>query len=190
MWASMRNTKRFPRRGAALGALLGAAISLPLLLGGGAAASEAYRLSSGDALKITVFDEPKLSGDFTLDDAGVLSFPLVGDVAARGMTTSELEGALDRKLRGDYLVNPRIAIDVLSYKPFSILGEVKSPGRLPYAANLNVLDAVAMAGGFTLRANRNAIEITRGGATKDTFEARQETLILPGDIIRVRQRFF
>ncbi len=149
-----------------------------------------YTLGSGDRLKITVFGENKLSGEFPVDGAGNISFPLIGEVRARGLSLRQLEQRLDEKLRDGYLVNPRISLEVLNYRPFYILGEVRSPGKYEYVSGINLYNAVAMAGGYTHRARRDRAEITRANPDNTLDDADHSTVILPGDIIYIRERFF
>lgn len=154
-----------------------------------AAAQDDYRVAAGDRVKITVFGEEDLSGEFELDGGGVLSFPLIGAVNANGLSPRELETALVQRLRPDYLVNPRITVEVLNYRDFFIIGEVNAPGPYPYRAGLSVLNAVALAGGFTFRANERNIEIMRGESTSP-IDVSTSTMVQPGDTIRVKERFF
>jgi len=151
----------------------------------------AYRLSIGDKLRITVYGHEDLSGEFDVDATGNLSLPLIGDVHATGLTANELEAEITNLLRPDYLKNPRVSAELLNYRPFYIFGEVKTPGSFPYANGMTVISAVAVAGGFTYRARKNRIRITRGdGDDKVEFDAQDDTLILPGDVIEVPERFF
>ena len=149
-----------------------------------------YTLGSGDRLKITVFGESMLSGEFPVDGSGNISFPLIGEVRARGLSLRELEQRLDEKLRDGYLVNPRISLEVMNYRPFYILGEVRSPGKYEFISGINLYNAVAMAGGYTHRARRDRAEITRANPEKVIENADHSTIILPGDIIYIRERFF
>jgi len=149
-----------------------------------------YTLGSGDRIKITVFGEESLSGEFQVDGSGYISFPLIGEVRARGRSLRELEHRLDEKLREGYLVNPRISLEVLNYRPFYILGEVNKPGQYEYVAGINLYNAVAMAGGYTHRARQNRAEITRANPDKVIEDAEHSTIVLPGDIIYIRERFF
>jgi protein involved in polysaccharide export with SLBB domain len=149
-----------------------------------------YTLGSGDRLKITVFGEDDLSGEFQLDGSGHISFPLIGEVQARGLTMRQLEHKLVEKLLEGYLVDPRISLEVLNYRPFYILGEVRKPGMYEYVSGINLHNAVAMAGGYTHRARRNRAEITRSNPEAVIRDADHSTVILPGDIINIRERFF
>ncbi len=153
------------------------------------AAQGEYTLSGNDRLKVTVFGEDDLSGEFDLDGGGVLSMPLIGSVEAAGLTARGLETRIADRLRGDYLINPQVSVEVLNYKPFYIYGEVNGPGSYPYRAGLTVINAVALAGGFTFRADEDDIEVTRGenGAPIKTTPG---AVVQPGDVIRVKERFF
>lgn len=149
-----------------------------------------YRLGTGDRLRITVFGEDDLSGEFEVDDTGAISLPLIGGVAAAAKTPRELERAVAAALADGYLVNPRVSLEVLNYRPFFILGEVKDPGKYPYVNGMTVLNAVAVAGGYTYRARKDQVVVVRGGETGAQVTAQENTPVLPGDIIRVPERIF
>ncbi len=151
---------------------------------------EPYRLGTGDKVKITVFRHEDLSGEFEVDGNGYLSLPLIGEVRAEGLTARELEDELERRYGDGYLVNPKISVEILNYRPFYILGEVKEPGQYPYEPGMTVLNAVAKAGGFTFRAKQNGILLQRGGADAPPVVVPGNTPIQPGDIITVPERFF
>ena len=162
-----------------------------LLPPGAAADAAAYRLGSGDKLRVTVFNEKDLSGDFDVNDQGLVALPLIGQVRIGGMSLNEAQELITTRYAKDYLVNPRVNVEVLNYRPFFILGEVKSPGSYPYVSGMSVVNAIALAGGYTPRANRNRITIKRssGGSTTEQ-EAPEDSIVLPGDVIRVPERFF
>jgi len=150
-----------------------------------------YRLGSGDRVRINVFGEPSLSGDYQVDGLGKLSFPLVGEVTAGGLTASELQARLVSSLSPDYVKNPSVSIEILSYRPFYIVGEVRTPGSYPYVAGMSVINGVALAGGFTYRATKEDFYLTRTvGSKKERLDATPETPVEPGDVITVRERFF
>ena len=156
-----------------------------------ASAQDAYELGPGDRVRVTVFGEPDLSGDFQIDGQGNFPMALIGTVSAAGLSPRALEEHLATLYRDGYLVSPQIGVEVLNFRPFFILGEVRQPGSFPYREGLTVLNAVALAGGFTFRADEDDIEITRGGDTsKEPEEATLQTLVQPGDLIRVTERFF
>lgn len=153
-------------------------------------ASQHYKLGRGDRVRVTVFGHEDLSGEFDVGAAGSISLPLVGDVPAQGKTAPELEQTITAKLAPDYIRNPRVGVEVLKYRPFYILGEVKSPGSYPYVNGMTVVNAVALAGGYTYRARESKIYIIREGQPGKRQQADQSTAVLPGDIIEVPERFF
>ena len=152
---------------------------------------DAYRLGPGDRLKVTVFDHPRSSGDFELDSLGTISYPLLGRVEARGKTIVELQEFLRSELDKKYIVNPRVSIEVLNYRPFYIYGEVNRAGSYPYVIGLTVRRAVAIAGGFTRRAREGSAELVREG-TEGTVKLIKniDDNVLPGDIVKVERRLF
>lgn len=155
------------------------------------AADASYRLGPGDRVKVTVFGHDDLSGEFAIDGAGRLSLPLIREVAAAGNSAADLEGVIADKLRPDYVKNPRVSVEVLTYRPFYIIGEVKNPGSYPFVSGMTVVNAVALAGGFTYRADDGKVTIIRG--SEDEQSKRKvglQTPVLPGDVIRVGERFF
>jgi protein involved in polysaccharide export with SLBB domain len=150
-----------------------------------------YRLGPGDALRVTVFRHEDLSGEFTLDGDGYFALPLVGEVLGGGRTARQLENEIEVALKsGGYLVDPQVGIQVLNYRPFYIIGEVNNPGSFEYVNGMTVINAVALAGGFTYRADQDDIIISRGGSSGPEIEAAPDTEVLPGDIIEVTERFF
>lgn len=150
---------------------------------------ESYKLGAGDRLKVTVFGEDSLSGEFEIDGQGAVALPLIGNVSAGGNDVRAVEQVVANKLKDGYLVNPRVSIEVLNFRPFFILGEVKNPGSYPYVNGLTVLNAVALAGGFTHRARTDTVMIKHGNSQKE-FEAGEDSKVMPGDAIRVTERFF
>ena len=154
-------------------------------------ANAEYRLGSGDEVRVTVFGQADLSGEFAVDGTGNVSLPLVGNVAAGGKTLREFEQNIIRALKPDYLKNPRVSVDVLNYRPFYIIGEVKKPGSYPYVSGMSVVNAVALAGGYTYRARENRLLIIRATDRDRTKQpANHDTAVLPGDVIEVPERFF
>ena len=150
-----------------------------------------YQLGPGDALRVTVFRHEDLSGEFTLDGDGYFAMPLVGEVLAGGRTARELENEIEGAFKsGGYLVEPQVSIEVLNYRPFYIIGEVNNPGSFEYVNGMTVINAVALAGGFTYRADQDDIVISRGGSSGPEIAAAPDTEVLPGDIIEVQERFF
>ncbi len=158
--------------------------------GAAALIENAYRLGSGDRVRVTVFRHEDLSGEFALDGAGNFAMPLLGEVQAFGLNTRELEQRIAQKLQEGYIIDPQVGVEVMNYRPFYILGEVKTPGSYQYVNGMTVLNAVALAGGFTYRARQNDFLLQRGGSNTAGSEVGIETPILPGDIITVKERFF
>jgi protein involved in polysaccharide export with SLBB domain len=176
-------------------ALLGGCASdsdLPACTESAAAASatdEAYALGTGDQMRITVFRNPELSGEFTIDGQGYLALPLGGEVEAKGLTVRQLEDQIENRFReGGFLVNPQVSIQVLTYRPFYILGEVNKPGQYPYTNGMTVANAVAVAGGFTYRGDQDDITIERGDCAIEGANVTRP--VLPGEVITVQERFF
>ena len=151
----------------------------------------AYTLGNGDQLRITVFGQQDLSGQFEVDGTGSISMPLIGQVEALGLTTRELEQEIASKLEGDYVLNPRVSAEVINYRPFYILGEVNRPGEYPYTSGLTVMNAVAAAGGYTYRANKKVIYIKNVDSSQEqAFELTTSTVVRPGDTLRIGERIF
>ena len=163
-------------------------------LGAGEAASgrDTNKLGPNDRLRITVFGQPTLTGEYTLDGNGDLAFPLIGTVPANGVTTSQLQQAIAAKLKPDYMVNPNVSAEVITRRPFYVIGEVQKPGNYSYVTSLTAINAVAMAGGFTRRAKKNDFYIRRTSADGQTVrvEAHSGTVLQPGDPLEVRERLF
>jgi polysaccharide export outer membrane protein len=155
-----------------------------------APASTDYRLGPGDQLRIMVFGEPDLTGPYTVNPQGKIAFPLVGEINAAGLTIPELTTQIEAALRS-YIRAPRLSIEVANFRPFFILGEVNRPGTYPYSANLNVLNAVATAGGFTYRANRRKVYIKHASETEEReYHLDNSTPVMPGDTVRIGERLF
>jgi len=153
--------------------------------------TESYRLGTGDKLKMTVFGQQDLSGEFVVDDTGFIRLPLIGQVKAAGLTIHEFEDAVTVKLADGYLRDPRVSVEVTNYRPFYIIGEVNKPGEYAYVNGMNALNAVALAGGYTYRADDSIVYVRhKGSPTEEKDPADQTTAIYPGDIIRVAERFF
>ncbi|RQD67750.1 MAG: polysaccharide export protein [Desulfonatronovibrio sp. MSAO_Bac4] len=149
-----------------------------------------YTLGSGDRVKVTVFGEEDLSGEFQVDGSGYISLPLIGELRVRGLNLRDTEKLLVDTLADGYLVDPRISLEVLNYRPFYILGEVNDPGQYEYVSGITLHNAIAMAGGYTHRARRNRAEITRASTGEVIENAEHSTVVLPGDVINIRERFF
>ena len=153
---------------------------------------ESYKLGSGDKLKLIVYGENDLGGEYLVDGAGQVQLPLLGQVRAAGLSVHDFEAAVGGKFVSEgYLKDPRVSVEVENYRPFYIIGEVKSPGQYPYVSGMNALNAVALAGGYTYRADDKDVYIRRNGSSKEQeVPADQTTKIDPGDIIRVDERIF
>ena len=150
-----------------------------------------YTLSSGDRVKITVFGQPDLSGEFDVDGTGTFSMPLIGQVVAEGLTIPGLEDTIATSLADGYLINPRVSAEVTNYRPFYILGEVRNPGEYPYTNGLTVLEAVASAGGFTYRARKNTVFVRGTDANAEvSVPLTATTQVTPGDTLRIGERIF
>jgi len=151
-----------------------------------------YRLGPGDKLKIVVFGEESLSGEFAVSDAGRISMPLIGEVAAGGHTVPDVQKTIAAQLAdGGFLKQPRVSAEVLNFRPFHILGEVNKPGEYPYSSGLTVMNAVAKAAGFTYRANTKRVYIRRAGSDhEEKVPLTAAMLVQPGDTIRIAERFF
>jgi polysaccharide export outer membrane protein len=150
-----------------------------------------YHLDTGDKVKVIVYGEDDLSGEFPVDGSGNVRLPLVGEVRAAGLTTSAFEKAIEAKLANRYLVNPRVSVEVTNYRPFTILGEVNKPGEYPFESGMTVLNAVALAGGYTYRAEENTVYIRRKGARHEVpVSADDKSTVNPGDTVRVAERVF
>jgi len=158
---------------------------------GSAHAQTEYVLGSGDKLKITVFGSDDLSGETEVDPSGQVTLPLVGQIPAAGKTVPQLELEIRHRLSPDFVKNPRLSIEVENYRPFYIIGEVKNPGSYPFVANMSVVNAIALAGGYTYRANKDEVLITRASDPSRKAVAAQRTdTVLPGDVVEVRERLF
>jgi polysaccharide export outer membrane protein len=155
-------------------------------------AAGTYRLSAGDKLKVTVFNEADLTGEFQVNERGNVAFPLVGEVQAANSTPDEFQRRLTTRLRGKYVKNPRVAVEMTSYRPVNVLGEVRNAGQYQYRPGLTIQDAVALAGGFTYRANTRTVYVRRADASGEISVSTdgEKVPILPGDNIRVPERFF
>ncbi|MGA8080086.1 MAG: polysaccharide biosynthesis/export family protein, partial [Xanthobacteraceae bacterium] len=150
-----------------------------------------YTLDSGDRLRVVVFGQDGLTNSYVLDASGDIDMPLIGTVAARGLTTDQLTARITGLLRQGYVRDPHVAVEIEAYRPFFILGEVAQPGQYPYVANMTVETAVAIAGGFGPRGYKKAVTISRnyGGQTV-RFQTPITAPVQPGDTIQVQERWF
>jgi len=179
-----------------LGYAAGSSSAAPLAAQTAAAAASTpveatYRLGPGDKLHVTVYGEDDLTGDYSVDGGGNVNMPLITQVMAGGLTAQEFGAQIAKKLGEGYLKDPKVSVQIITYRPFTILGEVKNPGQYPCTSGMNVLNAVALAGGFTYRANDSKIFIRHKGGTEEIeMPADQTTPVLPEDVVSVHERFF
>ena len=150
-----------------------------------------YTLASGDRLRIIVFGQDSLTNSYAVDGAGRISMPLIGLVDAYGRTTQELERQIETKMRGGFLREPRVSVEVEAYRPFFVLGEVTTAGQYPFINGMTIQNAVAVAGGFSPRAARSGADLTRiiEGAPY-TYSVPLTHIVRPGDTITIRERYF
>lgn len=172
-----------------------ALLILSLALVGAAVRAEEvskYRMSAGDVISIKVLGEPDLTfEELRLTDAGSFSYPFIGEVKAKGKTVAQVEELLLTALKGKYLVSPRVSVNVLEYRFFYIIGEVKLPGGYPYQPGLTLRRAAALAGGLTERASAKRITIIRDlDSGQGPIEASMDTPVLPGDTVTIEEGFF
>jgi protein involved in polysaccharide export with SLBB domain len=155
-------------------------------------APTAYRLGTGDRVAVTVFGEKDMSGEFDVDDTGAVAIPLAGAVSVKDKTPREVEKALETQLtRGGLIRDPKVNVAVVKYRPIYILGEVQRPGAYPYQSGITVMNAVALAGGYTYRANSKRIDVVRHDGGDRTPQRTAETnYIAPGDTIIIPERWF
>lgn len=152
-----------------------------------------YRLGPDDQVRVTVFNDPRLTGEFRITDNGMLALPLVGSVPAAGKTTTEVERAVERVMAQRSLFrDPSVAIQVIEYRPVFVLGQVERGGRFPYQPGMTALSAIAVAGGFNYRALQGTVSVTRVGTDGQAqeFRAGRQALLQPGDVVTVFERRF
>ncbi|MHA1112889.1 MAG: polysaccharide biosynthesis/export family protein [Alphaproteobacteria bacterium] len=175
----------------ALAAFVLALVASTIPAATGAQDLKEYRLGPGDKLGVKVFGHDDLSGEFVVDGTGQIAMPLIGRVTATNQTLQELQDNLTAILDRDFIVDPRVSIEVLNYRPFFILGQVKKPGSYAYVNGLDVRQAVALAGGYTRRAKTSTVTVIRRSPDGNTtLRAWPDSPILPGDTIEVKRRFF
>ncbi|MBU6299175.1 MAG: polysaccharide export protein [Alphaproteobacteria bacterium] len=142
-------------------------------------------------MRINIYGQTDFNGDYVVDGAGNMQLPLIGQVKAAGLTVSEFQKLVTSKLSDGFYVNPSVSVEVENYRPFYIIGEVNKPGEYPYVNGMSILNAIALAGGYTERADESEAYIRRNGQNKETeYPADETTKVEPGDIIRVPQRYF
>ena len=178
----MKNTHRQIYFFCALIALFTSPLSL-------AQTQNSYRLGSGDLISITVFDEEELSMEVRVADTPI-SYPFLGQVVLSGRTLSTIENEISNGLKGDYLIEPRVSVSVLEYRPFFVTGEVEAPGGYAYQPGLTLRKAITLGGGFTERASRSKIFVTRGGDGNHKEKIGLGDPVYPDDVITIEQSFF
>ena len=150
-----------------------------------------YQLGSGDRVRVIVFRHEDLSGEFQLDGTGRFAMPLVGTINANGLTTRQLEEAIQKAYHdGEYLIEPQVNVEVTNFRPFYITGEVNRPGSYEYVDGMTVDQAISLAGGFGYRAAKDEVMIKRGGSSAPSAIVAGGQRVSPGDIIEVPERFF
>jgi len=150
-----------------------------------------YVLGPNDRVRVKVYGEGDITGEYEVDSTGQISVPLAGHVRAAGLTTKQLEKAITSALAKGIVRDPRVNVEVALYRPYYILGEVKKGGEYPYRLGLTVMDAVASAGGFTYRANEGKVFLRRSGSgAEEVYSMDAPVAVFPGDNIRVPERFF
>lgn len=154
--------------------------------------ADGYRLEPGNRVRVIVFNESNLSGDFTVDPAGNIAMPLVGNIAASGVTAKVLSTRIEDALKRDnYMQVPNVAVEVQTFRPYYVLGEVRQPGEFPYTTGMTVLSAVARAGGYDYRARQGEVVLVRPvDDGQKEYRATERTPLLPGDIVKVLERRF
>lgn len=155
------------------------------------AAASGPTLQAGEKIKVIVFGEDRLTGEYEIDPAGFVALPLAGTIKAAGLTKAELEKALAKKFSGEYLRNPKVTVEVSAFRPFYILGEVGKPGEYPFKSGLNVVSAIALAGGTTYRASYSTVMIQHAGENGfKEYPMSPSIPLFPGDLVRVPMRYF
>ena len=150
-----------------------------------------YVLGTGDKLRLTVYGETDLSGEFTIDGSGYVRLPMIGPVRAAGYTAQQMEQVVTNTLAQGYMKAPRVSVEVSTYRPFYVIGAVNRPGQYPYVEHMNALNAVALAGGFTPTAVESVIFVRREGSNEEEeVPTDRTTPIYPGDVIKVHNTLF
>ena len=150
-----------------------------------------YRLGIGDKVRMSVFREPDMSGEFSVGPNGTIALPLIGETPAVGRRVEEVASDATARYGAGYLRTPQVNMEVIGFRPFFILGEVTAPGQFPYSIGLTAFNAIATAQGFTPRADRYTVHIRREGATvEETYQLTPDLRIYPGDTVRIGERFF
>jgi polysaccharide biosynthesis/export protein len=159
--------------------------------GGNVEADDPYLLDTGDRLRVFVYGQPNLSRLYTVDHEGRISVPLIGHVKARGVTTKSLEQAIKAKLGSQYVKDPQVTVDIAQNRPFYILGEVRNAGQYPFVSGMSVQTAVAIAGGYSERANERKVQITRrNNGFIEKMDVPNDYVLQPGDTLYIYERWF
>jgi protein involved in polysaccharide export with SLBB domain len=193
----MKSTFTFPAAGACLLVLVAAApiggcgSSVP----GGAPpvplTGQPVPLGSGDRIHVTVYGQDLMTNDYMVDRDGTIALPLAGRIKVGDMVTADAEAAIRQKLAKGIVVKPNVTVDVIQYRPIYVIGEVNKPGAYDYTSNIVMINAVALAGGFTYRAGKDGVTVLRGAeANEQRYRATQTTALQPGDVVVVPERFF
>jgi protein involved in polysaccharide export with SLBB domain len=151
----------------------------------------ATRLQPGDRIKVTVYGEENLNGVYDIDPSGFVSLPLAGNILAAGRTKLELQRTITARYHSEYLQNPQVTVDIVSFRAISVIGEVFRPGEVPYRADLDVVSAIARVGGLTYRGSRSTVLIRHDGEEVwQEYAMLPTVMVAPGDIVRVPERYF
>ena len=154
-------------------------------------ASDEYRLSTGDKVRIQVYNEDDLYLETRVNDTGIISYPFLGTIKVAGKTPTQIEEYITSKLKGDYLIDPKVSVDIIEYRQFYVNGEVQAPGGFPFQPGITVRKAISVAGGFRERAARDQVFIIREGQSDNTpARVDLDEKVQPGDIITVEESFF
>jgi polysaccharide export outer membrane protein len=150
-----------------------------------------YHLDAGDKLRVVVYGQEGLTNTYAVSAGGSITMPLIGWVPARGRTTAGLAAEIAAKLRAGFIREPSVAVEIETYRPFFILGEVAAPGQYPYVPNMTVESAVAIAGGFSPRARRDSVTLTHTDASGTArYAVPPGSAVSPGDTVLVGERWF
>jgi polysaccharide biosynthesis/export protein len=150
-----------------------------------------YTLDAGDKLRIVVFGQEALSNTYAVSAAGQVTLPLIGAVNARGLTTAQLSQAIAARLKQSFIRDPSVAVEVEVYRPFFVLGEVTYPGQYPHVPHMTVQKAIAIAGGFTPRASKDRVILTRTiNGVPARYALPLHYPVRPGDTLTVKERWF
>jgi polysaccharide export outer membrane protein len=164
---------------------------VPVAYAGPGPRDSVYHLDAGDKLRVVVYGQEGLTNTYAIDAAGSITMPLIGSVHARGRTTAGLAADITAKLRNGFIREPSVAVEIESYRPFFILGEIQAPGQYPYVPNMTVESAIAIAGGFSPRARRDIVTLSHTDASGVArYEVPLGTPLKPGDTVQVSERWF